>query len=254
VFKSVKIAVTGATGQMGSEVIKEAKKADIDIETAVDSNDDKVNGLEVVDDKHLIEELEESDTDAIIDFTAPKATLKYLEAARKTDTCLVIGTTGFTEEQEQEIKETALHVPVLKESNFSPAISAMKDLVQEASEKLDGYDVEITETHHNNKEDAPSGTAKSLLENIKETKQEATGVHGREGMSVRQDDEIGIHARRSGSIRGSHEVLLAGNDEVLKLRHRSESRKVFASGALEAAKWLQNKPPGMYKFEQVLDG
>ncbi|PSH00708.1 MAG: 4-hydroxy-tetrahydrodipicolinate reductase [Nanohaloarchaea archaeon SW_7_46_7] len=247
------IAVTGATGQMGNNVIKVARDREENISTAADREKTEHRGLEVESDGNFEQLLRENSVDVIIDFTVPEATMEYLEAAKKTSTPLVIGTTGFSDEQEKRIEEAGEEIPVLKASNFSPSINVMRELVREASGKLEDYDIEVTETHHNRKRDAPSGTAKTFLRGIEEARGGFEEVHGREGKQPREKGEIGVHARRAGDIKGTHEVLLAGDEEVLKIRHRSESREVFASGALRAAEWLQDRKSGFYSFSEVLE-
>jgi 4-hydroxy-tetrahydrodipicolinate reductase len=248
----MRIAVTGATGQMGSNVIEEARKRGLEVPVAVDRQETVEKNPDIQSDKKLEDLIEEHNVDAIIDFTTPEASLNYLHVASDTDKPIVIGTTGFNDRQKEALDEASDDVPVLKASNFSPAVNVLMELAQEASGKLEDYDIEITETHHNRKKDAPSGTAKKMLERVKETRKNTETVHGREGNSKRQESEIGVHARRAGDIRGSHELLLAGNNEVLKISHRSESRKVFASGALDAAEWIKDRDPGMYEFEEVI--
>ncbi|MFB6181236.1 MAG: 4-hydroxy-tetrahydrodipicolinate reductase, partial [Candidatus Nanohalobium sp.] len=206
----------------------------------------------VQNDEKLQDLLEEREIDALIDFTVPEASMKYLEAAKKTSTPMVIGTTGFSESQEKEIKQAGEETSVLKASNFSPSINVMRELVKEAAGKLEDYDIEVTETHHNRKRDAPSGTANTFLDDIRDVRGDFEEVHGREGEAPRKEGEIGVHAKRAGDIKGTHEVLLAGDQEVLKIRHRSESRQVFSSGALKAAEWLKDRKSGYYGFSEVL--
>jgi 4-hydroxy-tetrahydrodipicolinate reductase len=249
----VEIAVTGATGQMGTNVIETAREKDIGIGLSIDKEATERYGLEIRSDDKLGDLLQDDTVDVIVDFTVPEATMKYLEAAKKTGTPIVIGTTGFTEEQEEKIRDAGEEIPVLRASNFSPSINVMKKLVKQAAAKLEEYDIEVTETHHNKKRDAPSGTAKSFLDEIDQARGEFREVHGREGEAPRTEGEVGVHALRAGDIRGTHEVLLAGDDEVLKIRHRSESRKVFASGALRAAEWLKERSNGFYSFKEVLE-
>jgi 4-hydroxy-tetrahydrodipicolinate reductase len=128
----------------------------------------------------------------------------------------------------------------------------LQRLVSEAVATLDDYDLELMETHHNGKVDAPSGTANTLLETVQEER-DVEPVYGREGHAPREDDEIGVFARRAGDIRGEHELILAGNDEVLSLSHRAEDRGVFAAGALDAAGWLDGRDAGWYSFGEVVD-
>ncbi len=249
----MRIAVTGATGQMGTNVLKSARDREIEIGLAVDRKEAENRGLKVQSDENFEQLLREKPVDVIVDFTVPEATMRYLEAARKTSIPIVIGTTGFSDEQEERIESAGDEIPVLRASNFSPSINVMRELVREAASKLEDYDIEVTETHHNRKRDAPSGTANSFLEEIREARGDFEEVHGREGEAPRTEGEIGVHAKRAGDIKGTHEVLMAGDEEVLKIRHRSESREVFSSGALKAAEWLQNQKPGFYSFSEVLE-
>lgn len=249
----MEIAVTGATGQMGTNVIKVARDREDEISLAVDREETESRGLKIENDENFKQLLKEREVDVIVDFTVPAGTMKYLKAARETKTPIVIGTTGFSEHQESEIEETGEEIPVLKASNFSPSINVMRELVKEASGKLEDYDIEVTETHHNRKRDAPSGTANNFLDDIREARGDFEEVHGREGEQPREEGEVGVHAKRAGDIKGTHEVLLAGDEEVLKIRHRSESREVFASGALKAAEWLKDREEGFYSFSEVLE-
>jgi 4-hydroxy-tetrahydrodipicolinate reductase len=167
---------------------------------------------------------------------------------------VVVGTTGFNEETTTALRETAERVPVLKAPNFAPGVQALAALVEAAARSLPGYDVELTETHHNGKRDAPSGTAKRLLDAVEGAREDAPErIYGREGVAPRTTGEVGVHVRRAGDVRGEHELLFAGNDEVLTLTHRAESRRVFAEGALDAADWLAGRAPGWYEFREVLD-
>jgi 4-hydroxy-tetrahydrodipicolinate reductase len=153
---------------------------------------------------------------------------------------------------------------VLHATNFSRGVEALGAAVEGVVGALPGYDVELTETHHNRKRDAPSGTAGTLLDRIETARENGDGnadasngeagrrTYGREGIQPREAGEIGVHVRRAGDVRGEHEVLLAGNDEVLSFTHRAESRRVFAAGALDAAVWLAGREPGIYDFAEVL--
>jgi 4-hydroxy-tetrahydrodipicolinate reductase len=195
----------------------------------------------------------------------------------------VVGTTGFDEGQVDRLRAAAEEVPVLRAANFSRGVQGLLAAVREAVARLPGYDVEVTETHHNGKRDAPSGTAKTLLseiEDVREASGDAVGgasgddareaneseargpswsgsaerVHGREGEAPRSEGEIGVHSRRAGDVTGEHEVLLAGNHETVRLTHTAGSRGVFAAGALDAAGRLADREPGWYEFEAVIEG
>jgi 4-hydroxy-tetrahydrodipicolinate reductase len=165
----------------------------------------------------------------------------------------VVGTTGFEEAGLDALREASETIPVLKASNFARGVQALLRLVEAGVESLPGYDIELTETHHSGKRDAPSGTAKTILDVVDSAATaELDRTHGREGEHEREASEVGVHVRRAGTVRGEHEVLLAGNDEVVTLTHRAESRRVFAAGAVDAAEWLADQGAGWYSFGDVL--
>jgi 4-hydroxy-tetrahydrodipicolinate reductase len=206
-----------------------------------------------------------------VDFTVPEASVEYVTACADAGVPVVVGTTGFDEGQQATLRDAGSDAPVLLGANFSRGVQALLDAVEAAVSALPEYDVEVTETHHNGKRDAPSGTANVLLERIEDARADergesaergaasaATGesggserVHGRVGDQPREEGEIGVHARRAGDVTGEHEALLAGNDEVLELAHRAGDRSVFAAGALDAAAWLADQPADFYRFEEV---
>jgi len=188
----------------------------------------------------------------VVDFTIPKSTVALAEACADAGVGLVVGTTGFDADQIETLQAASESVPVLKATNFSRGIQALLRTVREAVGALSTYDLELMETHHNDKIDAPSGTAKTILETVQEER-DVHPVYGREGHAPRDEDEIAVFARRAGDIRGEHELILAGNDEVVSLSHRAEDRAVFAAGALDAAAWLAGRDPGWYDFGAVID-
>jgi len=251
----VRLAVTGATGKMGRAVISEADARGHEIPVAVNRTPDteSVAGVPVAPSADLESLLAEYDPDALIDFTGPAASVAHVEAAADTGTPAVVGTTGFDEAQSAALADASESIPLLRAANFSRGVQALERAVRAALGAVSEYDIELTETHHNAKRDAPSGTAKELLDAIDDELGERERVHGREGDAPREDGEIGVHARRAGDITGEHEVLLAGNDEALTLTHRAESRGVFAAGALDSAEWLAGQSPGFYGFDDVLD-
>ncbi len=249
------IAVTGATGTMGRTVIETANdRPDVTVAFGIDAAaaDGPVDGVRVYDPSEFPALLDEQRPNVIVDFSAPPGTRSFVEAAAEAGIAVVIGTTGFDEDGLTDLRAASDSVPVLKASNFARGVWALLRAVEDAVEALPGYDIEVMETHHNRKVDAPSGTANTILDRIDDVRGEAEKVYGREGNQPRDGDEIGVFARRAGNIRGEHEVLLAGNDEVVTLTHRAESRRVFAEGALDAAVWLAGKHPGWYGFDDVL--
>ena len=250
-----RIGVTGAAGRMGGAVIETAAdREDVEVVFGVDATDaEEVEGVPVHDAEDFADLLAEHDPDAVIDFTVPEAAVDFAEACADAGVPLVTGTTGHDDLQFEVLAGASEQTPVLKATNFARGIQALLRTVSAAVEALPGYDIEVTETHHNNKRDAPSGTANTILDEIREQR-DFEEEYGREGIQPREDDEIGVHVRRAGDVRGEHEIMLAGNDEVVTLTHRAEDRAVFAAGALDAAVWLAEQEPGWYDFEDVVDG
>ncbi|EMA35481.1 4-hydroxy-tetrahydrodipicolinate reductase [Halococcus hamelinensis] len=250
------VGVTGATGTMGRAVLDTAAGRD-DTTVAFATNRDPaaehVAGHELRPAVDFPDLLATHAPDVVVDFTGPESAVEYASACAEADVGFVTGTTGFDEAHRDVLRGVADRVPVLRATNFSRGVHALAEALAETVETLPDYDIELTETHHNRKRDAPSGTATTLLDRI----DDASGAnhdrtYGREGEQPRDGDEVGVHVRRAGNVRGEHEVLLAGNDEVLTLTHRAESRGVFAAGALDAAVWLAGRDAGWYEFEEVL--
>lgn len=194
--------------------------------------------------------------DAIIDFSSPAALEKELEYATTNGVPVVLAATGYTAEQLAKIDEAAEKTAVFKTANFSLGVNLLVDLVKRAAEALgEGFDVEIIEKHHNQKADAPSGTALMLAESANS----AFGgkkpyVNGRDGIVGKRGSEIGLHAVRGGTIVGEHDVMFCGEDEIITLSHSARSKRVFAAGAIKAAKWIAGKPAGKYDMKDLLDG
>ena len=250
-----RVAVTGATGRMGRELLALAgDRDDLDLALAVSgSAADAVEGVPVADADALPRLLVEREVDVLVDFTAPAASAEYVAACADAGVAAIVGTTGFDAEQAATLDRASGSVPVLKASNFSRGIAALRRAVREAVSALPDFDVELTETHHNGKRDAPSGTANALLDDLDAERGEHPRVHGREGHQPREEGEIGVHARRAGGIPGEHEVLLGGDHEYLSLSHTALDRGVFADGALDAAAWLAGRDAGWYDFGAVIN-
>ncbi|MDS0281225.1 4-hydroxy-tetrahydrodipicolinate reductase [Haloarcula onubensis] len=248
-----RIAVNGAAGRMGQTVIETAADRD-DLAAVVgfDVETGEVDGVPVVA-EDVADALAEYDVDVVVDFSVPASTLPLAAACVEADAGLVVGTTGFDEDGMEDLVAASTSIPLLKATNFSRGIQVLQRTVREAVRALDGYDLELMESHHNGKVDAPSGTAKTLLE-VVQSERDVEPVYGREGHAPRAEDEIGVFARRAGDIRGEHELILAGNDEVVSLSHHAEDRAVFAAGALDAAAWLAGRDAGQYDFGEVVDG
>ncbi len=197
--------------------------------------------------------------DVIIDFAgSPEAVLGHLRLAGADEKKkgFVIGTTGFKEDEIEEIREISKNIPVVLAPNMSIGVNLLFKLIEEAAKALKGkgFDIEVVEMHHRYKKDSPSGTAVKIVEILKE----ATGInkviYGREGIyeNGRPEDEIAVFALRGGDVVGEHTVIFAGLGERIELTHKAGSRDIFGKGAVEAAKWVKDKPPGLYDMMDVL--
>ena len=247
------VGLNGIAGQMGQTIVETAdERDDVSVTFGIDVAHVDAN-VPVYDPDETATALTEQEPDVVIDFTVPGATAELARSCAEAGVGLVVGTTGLGTDEFDTLEEASQSVPVLKATNFSRGIQALLRSLGPALEALEGYDVEVLETHHNRKRDAPSGTAKTVLETIGEHREFDT-VAGREGIQPREDGEVGMLVRRAGDVRGEHEVVIAGNDEVLSLTHRAEDRAVFAAGALDAAVWVTDQSPGRYDFGDVLDG
>jgi 4-hydroxy-tetrahydrodipicolinate reductase len=248
----MRLVVIGATGRTGSEIVAEASGRGHDVVGVATAADD-VDDVRVYPPEELPRLLE--DADAAIDFTVPDATREYAASVAEAGVPYVVGTTGFEAAGMDRLRAASESTAVLKASNFARGVQTLLRLVEAGVEALPEYDVELTETHHSGKRDAPSGTANTILDVVDSARgEELDRTHGREGEHRREDSEVGVHVRRAGTVRGEHELMLAGNDEVLTVTHRAESRRVFAAGAVDAAEWLAGRGPGWYDFEDVLSG
>ncbi len=195
--------------------------------------------------------------DAVIDFSSPTHLETRLKFCAEHGLPIVLAATGYSETDLLLIDSYKAKIPMFKTGNLSLGVNLLRMLVRKAAEVLgDDFDVEIIERHHNQKKDAPSGTALMLAESVKEgASSEKQNVYGRHGIvGKREKKEIGIHAVRGGTIVGEHEVLFAGEDETLSLSHSAGSRKIFAVGALKAAAYLIGKKAGLYSMDDLLCG
>jgi len=196
--------------------------------------------------------------DCVIDFTVHSFTAQVIAAALKAGTRLVIGTTGHSADERALIQQAAATLPIVYAANYSVGVNTLFWLTRQAARVLtqDRFDIELTEMHHRHKIDAPSGTARRLLEILNEetaTSYEADVAHGRVGnIGPRKPREIGMHALRGGDVVGDHTVIFAADGERVELTHKASSRLTFAAGAVRAAVWLQRQPAGLYDMQDVL--
>lgn len=245
----MKILISGALGYMGREVAAQAKAAGIEVACGVDI----VQGNA---EYPLYTNFEQCPpADVIVDFSTWKPGADLLTWAVKHRIPAVIATTGLSEEQLAAIDEAAKVIPIFRSGNMSLGIALLRALAKKAASVLgESFDIEIVETHHNRKADAPSGTALMLLDAVKEgcasPREVCYGRHGRE--CKRQKQEIGVHALRGGTVTGEHEVAFFGASERIRLSHSAENRSVFAAGALRAAEFLVGQKPGLYTMDDVV--
>jgi 4-hydroxy-tetrahydrodipicolinate reductase len=249
------VIVCGALGRMGTTIGRMVNESpDLELVGGIDVHPGQFFGKEVVKATQLDEFLNKTKPDIMIDFTVADAAVSNVRAAAKNGAALVIGTTGFTPGQRIDMaKSIEGHVPAVISSNFSIGVNIFWQLIREAAPMLADYDIEVVEAHHRYKKDAPSGTAKTILQILDESIGERRKQYGREGIRERDKQEIGVHVIRGGDIVGDHSVLFSGNFETITLSHRAYDRSVFAEGALRAARWVYGKEPGIYGMNDVLD-
>lgn len=238
-------------GRMGNEIINAIKNQQdlkivcgFDIEASIDGNFPIYNKIEDIKEK----------VDVIIDFSVPVATFEILKYAKKNKIPTVIATTGFNEEELNEIKEISKEIPIFKSSNMSVEINLMVTLVQKIAEVLNESDIEIIETHHNKKIDSPSGTAIMLADAINQVFQGKKEYNfGRMNKREKRDKkEIGFSAIRGGNVVGEHTVQFFSDNETLEITHKTYSRQVFAEGALKAARFIETKSKGLYSMKDLV--
>jgi 4-hydroxy-tetrahydrodipicolinate reductase len=240
----IRVLLVGAAGRMGQAIERAAEGAD-DIAIAARCN--RGDAIESA----------LPNADVVIDFSHAEVTEQNCTACVSAGKPIVIGTTGHSNAQTVAIERSATTIPIVLAANFSVGVNTLFWLTRKAAELLgDGFDIEIIETHHRLKKDAPSGTAKQLAQILtaaRELNYERDIAHGRQGLiGERPKGQIGMHAIRGGDVVGEHTVLFAANGERLELTHRASSRDTFAVGALRAARWIIGKPPGLYSMEDVL--
>lgn len=239
----IKILLNGSRGRMGLTIEAIAKSNDAEISSSCDVGDDPSKCAE--------------DCDVIIDFSFHEVTLSIAKLAVAKNLPLVIGTTGHTKEEKDQI--TALvegKIPVVWAGNYSVGVNTLNYLTRKAAQILgEDYEPEVLEMHHHDKKDAPSGTAERIIEILKDSYEmnHKHVVHGREGLvGARPKKEIGVHAIRGGDIVGEHTVFFCGDGERFELTHRATDRKIFAQGAIRAARWATSQKPSIYNMEDVL--
>jgi 4-hydroxy-tetrahydrodipicolinate reductase len=253
----MKVAVSGALGRMGTLVIQEvAKSDDMKLVAGLDvigRGRCILDDVAVSDAGSLRDVLARTEPDVLIDFTAASSSVENVCTAADMGVDLVVGTTGFSNDQRACMRDAIDgRVAAVISPNFSIGVNLFWKLVAVASQALKDYDIEVIEAHHNQKKDAPSGTALATVEVLKNALGDVDVIYGREGIRLR-GKEIGVHAVRAGDIVGDHTVLFAGPGERLEIRHQAHSRTAMASGAIRAARWVTKANPGVYSMADVLN-
>lgn len=239
----MKIIVHGSTGVMGRhliDTIEQGGRHSVAAGVAIDSPE------------YPTLDAYAGEADMVIDFSSHLATGALLDYCVRRGLPVVVATTGQTEEEKAQIREAAKSVPVFYSGNMSVGIALLAELARQTARMFPDADIEIVESHHNRKLDAPSGTALMLADAIREVRPEAEYQLGRSGHAKRTKNEIGIHALRYGNEIGTHEIIVATQNQVITLKHQSESRALFAEGAVSAAEFLLGKEPGLYNMQDMM--
>lgn len=263
-MSNIRLCVAGATGRMGSTLIREAIARGFRIVGAIAAKDDPNIGrtlreagicdlnVIIVDPSGIPEAV--SDADVYVSFTTPEAEVANLPIVASLGKKIVMGTTGFTDEQMKIIREAvSSRVPAVFSPNYAIGVNILLRLLRMMKVFPAGYDFSIVEVHHSGKRDAPSGTAKRMGEIISEARGYTSMSYGREGLSARKPGELEILAVRAGGVPGIHEIIIAGPYEMIRIEHTAFSRSVFAQGALYAVEWVYKQDkPGIYSMDDVL--
>lgn len=247
----IKILLNGCGGKMGNMVTQIASTLpNIKIAAGVDKFNTNMNYPVYENIFHCKEE-----AGVILDFSRPDSLDNLLSYGKTKNIPLVLCTTGYSSEQLAKIDEYSKIVPIFRSANMSLGVNVVNSILKKVSSLLyESFDIEIVEKHHNQKVDSPSGTALLLANTIKNSIAEETNyVYGREGNGKREHRDIGIHAVRGGSIVGEHEVIFAGQGEIIEIKHTALSREVFAVGALKACEFMRGKEKGLYSMDDVVE-
>ena len=258
-MKKIKIGIFGPKGRMGESIIEQIDNyRELQLSSLCENKKHSIVGKElagILVHSNLTKLVDESDV--IIDFTIPEATINLLEELKKSKkkTAVVTGTTGFTKSQEKKFLKLCNGLKILQSFNMSLGINILKELVKKAAKNIsEESDIEISEIHHNMKRDVPSGTALILADSIKEgaIMKKKNSYRMQSANMVRKKNEIGFSSIRGGDIVGEHSVYFFMDGERIELTHRAVDRKIFSNGALKAAIWIFNKKPGMYSLTDML--
>lgn len=238
----MKIFLNGSDGRMGQAVIKACSENEVEVSVQATKEDQQLDAL--------------AECDVVVDFSHHDATAGLVAAAAQAGKPVVIGTTGHSPSERESILEHTERIAIVWAGNYSVGVNLLLHLTEKVAKILPlAYHPEIVEMHHRHKKDAPSGTAANLVEAILRGRswEEDTVQNGRAGQTgERPDEEIGVHALRGGEVVGEHTVIFAGPGERLELKHQASDRRIFAEGALVAARWVSDKAAGLYTMQEVL--
>jgi 4-hydroxy-tetrahydrodipicolinate reductase len=263
----MRVGIIGACGRMGKNLIKAVDEAEeLTFSAAVDRPGSSMIGVDAGEmagigtrDITVVDQIDQvtDDFDVLIDFTTPETTLHNLKVCLAHGKSIVIGTTGFTAEQQVLIDEAGRRIPVVFAANYSVGVNLALTLLKQTADVLgDDYDVEVIEGHHRHKVDAPSGTALRMGQVVADSlgrDLNECAVYGREGITGERDPKtIGFATVRAGDIVGEHTVMFATEGERIEITHKASSRMTFAKGAARACRWLSERPPGLYDMQDVL--
>jgi len=259
------LAITGVAGRMGRTLVEAIASAPgVQLSAAIQRPESSILGLDAGElvgvgklGVPIVATPDQAEFDCLVDFTLTEPSMQYLDYCQRKGKNIVIGTTGFSSDQLARIESARAEIPVLLAPNTSVGVNLCFALLKQAAMVLgDDVDIEIMESHHRNKIDAPSGTAVRMGELIADSlgrDLQECAVYGREGLSGPRDrNTIGFATTRAGDIVGEHTVMFAGEGERVEISHKSSNRMTFANGAIRAAKWLANQQPGFYDMQDVL--
>ncbi|MEM3637928.1 MAG: 4-hydroxy-tetrahydrodipicolinate reductase [Conexivisphaerales archaeon] len=261
--EKISLIISGVTGRMGRCVARMAQLTEgVELAGGITSKGSSLlnktfRDASIADSDALIYDIDTAkavldEADVVVSFTTPAAEIENIETFVRSDVCLVVGTTGFSDEQLAAYEERASKIPTVFSSNFSVGANVILQLVKSAVFSMRDFDFSIIEAHHRKKADSPSGTALAFAAEIIRGKGYTSIINGRSGRSVRSPSELEVFSVRSGGIPGIHIILAGGDHETLEIKHTVFSRDAFASGALKAAKWIVDKPSGIYSMSNVL--
>ena len=254
-----KIAIAGALGRMGNNLINSALSNNnvelVGVFDVKDIDSSFINKNQIQENVFTTREESFEKADIVIDFTTPKALFNFTEAAVSNNTGLVIGTTGLDESHFNLLKQTSNSTKVFYAPNMSYGVNTFFEIARKAAKHLKDFDIEIIETHHRHKKDAPSGTALKLGEEIVAElglSKSNFNFKRQDQEGQRKENEIGFSSIRGGNIPGEHTVIFHGDNESIELTHKAHNRKIFSDGAIQAAVWLSTKEKGFYTFKDMI--